>query len=186
MDCDARAGWASSGAALSGRACTRPGCLVTIHKVLGRHELDVVPTRKRGRPKPKRYNRPVPGDRVQLDSCQIRPGRWPFTAIDHCSRCLLAALAHRRSAAAALAFVDRVLAAMPFAIQRVQTERGTAFGAEQGPRRRMAEAIRVRPVRPPSPQLNARLSALRTRREEVWAELVKGPPAQPVEYQRSG
>jgi transposase len=40
----------------------------TIHKVLARHGLSVLPTRKRGRHKPKRYSRPVPGDRVQMDT----------------------------------------------------------------------------------------------------------------------
>ena len=37
-----------------------------IHKVLVRHELNVLPRRKRARHKPKRYSRPVPGDRVQM------------------------------------------------------------------------------------------------------------------------
>ncbi len=40
---------------------------VVIHKVLVRHELSVLPRRKRARQQPKRYSRPVPGDRVQMD-----------------------------------------------------------------------------------------------------------------------
>ena len=43
----------------------------TVHKVLVQHELNVLPTRKRARHKPKRYKRPVPGDRVQMDTCKI-------------------------------------------------------------------------------------------------------------------
>jgi hypothetical protein len=50
----------------------------------------------------------VPGDRVQLDTCKIRPGLWQFTAIDDCSRYLVAGLANRRSAAATLMFLDQV------------------------------------------------------------------------------
>ena len=53
-----------------------------IHKVLVRHDLNVLPRRKRVRHKPKRYSRPVPGDRVQMDACKIRPGLYQFTAID--------------------------------------------------------------------------------------------------------
>ena len=34
----------------------------TVHKVLVQHGLSVLPARKRSRHKPKRYNRPVPGD----------------------------------------------------------------------------------------------------------------------------
>ena len=48
----------------------------TVHKVLVQHGLSVLPTRKRSRHKPKRYNRPVPGDRVHMDTCKIRPGLY--------------------------------------------------------------------------------------------------------------
>jgi transposase len=78
----------------------------TIHKVLTRHGLNVLPTRKRSRQKPKRYDRPVPGDRVQMDTCKIRPGLYQFTAIDDCSRFLVASLARRRSAHSTLRFLD--------------------------------------------------------------------------------
>jgi transposase len=78
----------------------------TIHKVLARHGVSVLPTHKRGRHKPKRYERPVPGDRVQMDTCKIRPGLYQFTAIDDCSRFIVAGLARRRSAGATLAFLD--------------------------------------------------------------------------------
>lgn len=142
----------------------------TIHKVLVRHDLGVLPARKRGRHKPKRYSRPVPGDRVQLDTCKIRPGLYQFTAIDDCSRYLVAGLARRRSAAATLVFLDQVLDEMPFAIQRVQTDRGTEFFAEAVQRRLMAEAIRFRPIAPRSPHLNGKVErAQRTVLEEFWA-----------------
>ena len=65
----------------------------TVHKVLVQHGLSVLPTRKRSRHKPKRYNRPVPGDRVQMDTCKIRPGLYQFSAIDDCSRFLVAGVA---------------------------------------------------------------------------------------------
>jgi transposase InsO family protein len=142
----------------------------TIHKVLVRHGLNVLPQHKRVRHKPKRYNRPVPGDRVQMDTCKIGPGLYQFTAIDDCSRILVAGLARRRSAAATLAFLDRVLEEMPFAIQRIQTDRGTEFFAEKVQRRLMAEAIRFRPVRPRSPHLNGKVERVqRTVLEEFWA-----------------
>jgi transposase InsO family protein len=142
----------------------------TIHKVLVRHDLNVLLRRKRVRHKPKRYNRPVPGDRVQMDTCKIRPGLYQFTAVDDCSRFLVAGLARRRSAAATLTFLDRVLEEMPFAIQRIQTDRGTEFFAEQVQRRLMAEAIRFRPVRPRSPHLNGKVERVqRTMLEEFWA-----------------
>jgi transposase InsO family protein len=141
-----------------------------IHKVLVRHDLNVLPRRKRVRHKPKRYSRPVPGDRVQMDVCKIRPGLYQFTAIDDCSRYLVAGLARRPSAAAALAFLDRVLDEMPFPIQRIQTDRGSEFFAEKVQRRLMVEAIKFRPIRPRSPHLNGKVErAQRTALEEFWA-----------------
>jgi hypothetical protein len=72
--------------------------------------------------------------------------------------------------AATLAFLDRVLEEMPFSIQRIQTDRGTEFFAENVQRRLMAEAIRFRPVRPRSPHLNGKVErAQRTVLEEFWA-----------------
>jgi transposase InsO family protein len=142
----------------------------TIHKVLVRHRLSVLPARRRGRHKPKRYSRPVPGDRVQMDTCKIRPGLYQFTAIDDCSRFLVAGLARRRSATATLAFLDQVLDEMPFSIQRFQTDRGTEFFAEDVQRRLMGEAIRFRPIPPRSPHLNGKVERVqRTALEEFWA-----------------
>lgn len=142
----------------------------TIHKVLVRNALGVLPARKRRRHKPKRYSRPVPGDRVQLDSCKIRPGLYQFTAIDDCSRYLVAGLARRRTAAATLVFLDQVLDEVPFAIQRIQTDRGTEFFAEAVQRKLMANAIRFRPIPPRSPHLNGKVErAQRTALEEFWA-----------------
>ena len=140
-----------------------------IHKALVRHELNVVPRRKRARHKPKRYSRPVPGDRVQMDVCKIRPGLYQFTALDDCSRYLVAGLARRASATATLAFLDQVLDEMPFAIQRIQTDRGTEFFAEKVQRRLMAETIKFRPIPPRSPHLNGKVErAQRTVLEEFW------------------
>jgi len=104
-----------------------------------------------------------------MDSCKIRPGLYQFTAIDDCSRYLVAGLARRRTAAATLAFLDQVLDEMPFAIQRVQTDRGTEFFAEAVRRQLMAETIRFRPVPPRSPHLNGKVERVqRTVLEEFW------------------
>jgi transposase InsO family protein len=152
------------------RLCEVRLSAATIHKVLTRHGLNILPTRKRGRHKPKRYNRPVPDDRVQMDTCKIRPGLYQFTAIDDCSRFLVAGLARRRSAGATLAFLDRVLEEMPFSIQWIQTDRGTESFAEEVQRRLMDEAIRFRPIPPRSPHLNGKVERVqRTALEEFWA-----------------
>ena len=142
----------------------------TIHKVLVRHELNAAPARRRGRHKPKRYSRPVPGDRVQMDTCKIRPRLYQYTAIDDCSRLLVLGLARRQSAAATLAFLDQVAEEMPFPIQRIQTDRGAEFFAEAVQRRLMDWGIKFRPIPPRSPHLNGKVErAHRTVLEEFWA-----------------
>ncbi len=149
----------------------------TLHKVLGRHGLSVLPRKRRVRHVPKRYSRPVPGERVQLDSCKIRPGLWQFTAIDDCSIYVVAGLAPRRSAAAAQTFLDQLFEEMPFAVQRVQTDRGTEFFAEAIQRRLMAWSVKFRPIPPRSPHLNGKIErAQRTVLEEFWATVDNRSP----------
>jgi transposase InsO family protein len=142
----------------------------TIHKVLARHELSALPVRRRGRHKPKRYSRPVPGDRIQMDTCKIRPGVYQYAAIDDCSRYLVVGLARRATAKATLVFLDQVVEQMPFAIQRIQTDRGAEFFAESVQRWLMDWAIKFRPIPPRSPHLNGKVErAQRTVLDEFWA-----------------
>lgn len=149
----------------------------TLHKVLAREGLGALPRKRRVRHLPKRYTRPVPGDRVQLDSCKIRPGLWQFTAIDDCSRYLVAGLAPRRSAAAALTLLEQMFEEMPFAVQRVQTDRGTEFFVEAVQRRLMALSVKFRPIPPRSPHLNGKVErAQRTVLEEFWATVDSRAP----------
>ena len=59
--------------------------LATIHKVLT--DADVPPLRKSKRKHGlKRYSRPIPGDRVQMDTMKVASGIYQYTAIDDCSR----------------------------------------------------------------------------------------------------
>ena len=59
--------------------------LASIHKVLSRNE--VKPLRRiRAKNNFKSYNRPIPGDRVQMDTKKLAPGKYQYTAIDDCTR----------------------------------------------------------------------------------------------------
>ena len=58
---------------------------------------------------------------------------------------------------------------MPFSIQRIQTDPGAEFFAEEVQRRLMDEAIRFRPIPPRSPHLNGKVERVqRTVLEEFW------------------
>jgi transposase InsO family protein len=144
--------------------------LSTIHKVLRAH--DVRPL-TRGLPHRKtiiRYNRPVPGDRVQMDTCKIAPGVYQFTAVDDCSRFRVLGVYSRRNATSTLDFIDRVIDEMPFPVQRIQTDRGLEFFAEKVQRRLMELGIKFRPNKPRSPHLNGKVErSQQTDLHEFWA-----------------
>lgn len=92
--------------------------LATIHKV--QCEATVKPLVRPRRPvQPRRYSRPVPGDRVQIDTMKIARGVYQYTAIDDCSRFRVLAIYPRRNARNMLLFLDRVIEEMPFPIQRI-------------------------------------------------------------------
>lgn len=143
--------------------------LDTIHRVLVRHDEQVL-KRPRRRVRGKlRYSRPVPGDRVQMDVCKICPAVYQYTAIDDCSRYAVFAIFQRRTAANTLDFLDRVIEEMPFAIQRIQTDRGREFFAEAVQQRLIDWGIKFRPIPPRSPHLNGKVErSHRAVLEEFW------------------
>ena len=125
----------------------------------------------------KRYSRPVPGGRVQMDVCKIAPALYQYTAIDDCSRWKVMGLYPRRSAASTLGFLERLLEEMPFPIQRLQTDRGLEFFAEAVQRRLMEWGIKFRPIKPRSPHLNGKVERTqRTDLVEFWATVIQNPP----------
>ena len=130
--------------------------LATIHKVLTAANVKPLVKPRRSRV-PHRYSRPIPGDRVQMDTMKIAPGVYQYTAVDDCSRFRVLGVHPRRNARNTLLFLDRVTEEMPFPIQRIQTDRGTEFFAESVQRRLMAAFIKFRPIPPRSPHLNGKV-----------------------------
>jgi transposase InsO family protein len=144
--------------------------LDTLHRVLAKHGEQRLKRPRLVRKGTKRYSRPGPGDRVQMDVCKIAPALYQYTAIDDCSRWKVMGVYPRRSAISTLRFLDRLLEEMPFPIQRIQTDRGLEFFAEAVQRRLMEWGIKFRPTKPRSPHLNGKVE--RTQRadlEEFWA-----------------
>ncbi|WP_093633834.1 IS481 family transposase [Paraburkholderia aspalathi] len=143
--------------------------LATIHKVL--NEASVKPLLRPRRPThPKRFSRPVPGDRVQMDTMKIARGVYQYTAIDDCSRFRVLAVYPRRNARNTLLFLDRLIEEMPFPIQRIQTDRGGEFFAESVQWRLMSKCIKFRPIPPRSPHLNGKVERSQlTDLNEFWS-----------------
>lgn len=130
--------------------------LATIHKVLINN--NVKPIRKlRRKKKFIRYSRPIPGDRVQIDTCKIGPGIYQYTAVDDCSRFRVLEIYKRRTAANTLKFLDKMIEEFPCPIQRIQSDRGLEFFAEKVQRKMIKYCIKFRPVKPASPHLNGKV-----------------------------
>ncbi len=143
--------------------------LDTIHKVLLRHGENQLKRPRLKRKGTRRYSRPVPGDRVQMDTCRIRPGLYQYTAIDDCSRWQVLGLYPRRTAANTRDFLKHVLKGMPFPVQRVQTDRGGEFFAYEVQDDLRKQQIKFRPNRPRAPHLNGKVERVqRTALEEFW------------------
>jgi transposase InsO family protein len=155
----------------------------TIHKVLVRHGENRLRRPRLRRKGTRRYSRPIPGDRVQVDVCKITRGLYQYTAIDDCSRWQVAGLFPRKTAGNTVTFLTGVRAAMPFPIQRIQTDRGQEFFAYQAQDQLRAWRIKFRPTRPRSPHLNGKVERVqRTALDEFWADADPADPALPEQF----
>ena len=128
----------------------------TIQKVLRKHNIAPL-KRKHNSQRYKRYQRSIPGDRVQMDTIKIDKGIFQYTAIDDCSRFLVMAVYSKRTAANTLDFVERVVEQMSFPIQRFQTDIDREFTAYDVQDLLMNWGIKFRPIRPASPHLNGKV-----------------------------
>ena len=104
--------------------------LATIHNVLSLYQVEPIKKFRR-KVDYTRYERPLPGDRVQLDTCKLGPGLYQYTSIDDCTRYRVLRIYKRRTAINTLDFLECVVEEMPFPIQRIQTDRGLEFFAEK-------------------------------------------------------
>jgi transposase InsO family protein len=143
--------------------------LATIQKVLQKHKTEPL-VKPRWRKQPQRYSRPIPGDRVPMDTIKIAPGLYQYTAIDDCTRYQVMALYPRWNAANTLQFLETVIEQMPFPIQRIQTDRGREFTAYKVRDTLLSWGIKWCPNRPASPHLNGKVERVqKTNLREFYA-----------------
>ena len=157
--------------------------LATIHKILTRHQVKPLEHLRR-KTEYKRYQRPIPGERVQMDNSKIAPGLYQYTAIDDCTRYRVMGLYARRNGVNTLLFFDKVIEETPFPIQRIQTDRGREFFAIKVQERLMEYGIKFRPIKPGSPHLNGKVErSQRTDKEEFYSTVDLNNPSLEDELQ---
>lgn len=128
----------------------------TIWRILKKHNIPAI-KRYRKRDNYKRYNRPIPGDRVQIDVTKIRKNCYQFTAVDDCTRLRVLRLYQNKTAENAILFLYEILDNFPFPIQRIQSDWGTEFFNYVFQEELMQHFIKFRPIKPRSPHLNGKV-----------------------------
>ena len=107
-----------------------------IWRILHRLDMSRLPSSqryRRQRDRWKRYEKPEPGHRVQIDVKFISPlpgsrrKYYQFTAIDDCTRLRVLRIYDRLNQQSAIQFLDYVLAKLPFRVERIQTDNGAEF-----------------------------------------------------------
>jgi transposase InsO family protein len=107
-----------------------------IWRILHRLDMSRLPSSqryRRQRERWKRYEKPEPGHRVQIDVKFIAPlpgsrrKYYQFTAIDDCTRLRVLRIYDRLNQQTAIQFLDYVLAKLPFRVERIQTDNGAEF-----------------------------------------------------------
>jgi transposase InsO family protein len=149
----------------------------TIWQVLQRKGVSASVRPRRRVHASKRYTRPVPGDRVQIDTCKIGKSLYQFTAVDDCTRLRVLRLYDARTAKNAVAFIAQVVESFPFPVQRVQTDRGGEFIGDDFQDALRERKIKFRPNRPRAPHLNGKVErSQQTDRVEFWATVDRKLP----------
>jgi transposase InsO family protein len=111
-----------------------------VWRILKRLELNRLPASQRHQRHDRRwrrYEKPLPGHRVQLDVKFIQPlpgapkanKYYQFTAIDDCTRLRVLRIYPKLNQQTAIQFLDYVLARLPFRVEVIQTDNGPEFGS---------------------------------------------------------
>lgn len=113
-----------------------------VWRILKRLDMNRLPAsqrHKRHDRRWKRYEKQLPGHRIQIDIKFIEPlpGKastglrkkrfYQYTAIDDCTRIRVLRIYERNNQRSAIQFLDYVLAKLPFTVETVQTDNGSEF-----------------------------------------------------------
>jgi transposase InsO family protein len=110
-----------------------------VWRILRRLDMSRLPASQRYRrhvDRWKRYEKPLPGHRVQVDVKFIAPLKgshrkhYQFTAIDDCTRVRVLRIYDRLNQQSAIRFLDYVLEKLPFKVEVIQTDNGAEFGSQ--------------------------------------------------------
>jgi transposase InsO family protein len=153
-----------------------------ILKRLGMNRLPASQRYQRRTLRWKRYEKQRPGHQLQVDVKFIEPlGQkgmrrkkyYQFTAIADCTRLRVLRAYPRCDQKTAIAFVDDVMAKLPFQVERVQTDNGSEFGTSFHLHLLDLGVDHVR-IRPRTPRLNGKVERSHRIDSEEFYRLLQG------------
>ena len=127
----------------------------------------------------KRYEKPEPGMRVQVDVKFIAPlpgtrkKHYQFTAIDDCTRIRVLRLYDRATQTTAIRFVDEVLQKLPFRVEVIQTDNGAEFQSSFH-YHLLDRGIGHVYIKPATPRLNGKVERSHRIDAEEFYQLLEG------------
>jgi transposase InsO family protein len=148
-----------------------------VWRILKRLELNHLPASqryKRQERRWRRYEKPMPGHRIQVDVKFIEPigpkrrKFYQYTAIDDCTRLRVLRIYDRNNQKTAIQFLDYVLSKLPFQAECVQTDNGAEF---QGSFHwhLLDRGIQHVYIRPRTPRLNGKVERSHEKLQE-WED----------------
>lgn len=159
-----------------------------VWRILKRLEMNRLPASqryKRHKQRWKRYEKPQPGHRVQVDVKFIEPipamagtGKrrrrfYQYTAIDDCTRLRVLRIFDRNNQKTAIQFIDYVLEKLPFAVEVIQTDNGAEFkGAFHW--HLLDRGIGHSYIKPATPRLNGKVERSHRIDEEEFYRMLDG------------
>lgn len=105
----------------------------TIWRLYKEYGLNRLRYKKKWERYPQRYEKALPGERLQVDVKFINQKEfsgkryYQFTAIDDCTRYRVLRIYDHNSVKSSTEFINQVKEALPFAIKQVQTDNGSEF-----------------------------------------------------------
>lgn len=149
-----------------------------ILKRLGVNRLPASQPHRRHAQRWKRYEKPLPGHQVQVDVKFIEPiagvterRYYQYTAIDDCTRLRVLRIFPKNNQKTAIAFVDYLLARLPFPVEAIQTDNGSEFQSAFH-WHLLDRGIRHAYISPATPRLNGKVErSHRTDAEEFYRML---------------
>jgi transposase InsO family protein len=153
-----------------------------VWRILKRLEMNRLPSSqrfKRHLDRWKRYDKPQPGHRVQIDVKFIAPLKgsrkkhYQFTAIDDCTRIRVLRIYDRLNQTTAIRFVDYVLEKLPFGVEVIQTDNG-AESQSQFHYQVLGAGIGHVYIKPATPRLNGKVERSHRIDAEEFYRMLEG------------